>query len=153
MHIDQVLTQFPKTPDRLIEILLAVQARHPQNYLPEDDLRKIAHYLDIPESRVCGVVSFYTFFSTVPRGRHVIQVCENIPCHVNGAASIITTLAEMLGVKPGETTEDGQFTLETASCLGCCDEPPVMRINQKIYHHLTLDKIKAIISEYKEVSS
>ncbi|TVP85634.1 MAG: NADH-quinone oxidoreductase subunit NuoE [Acholeplasmataceae bacterium] len=153
MHIDKVLAQFPKTPDRLLEILLAVQGHHPQQYLPEDDLRKIASYLDIPESRVCGVVSFYTFFSTVPRGRHVIQVCENIPCHVNGAASIITTLGELLGVKPGETTEDGQFTLETASCLGCCDEPPVMRINDKVYHHLTPDKIKAIISEYREVTA
>ncbi|MBE0700967.1 MAG: NADH-quinone oxidoreductase subunit NuoE [Acholeplasmataceae bacterium] len=152
MHIEQILTKFPKTPDRLIEILLAVQANHPQNYLPEDDLRKIAHHLDIPESRVCGVVSFYTFFSTVPRGRHVIQVCESIPCHVNGAETVLSTLRSLLKVKLGETTEDGLFTLETTNCLGCCDEPPVMRINQKIYHNLTPDKIKAIISEYQEES-
>ncbi|MFW5838899.1 MAG: NAD(P)H-dependent oxidoreductase subunit E [Bacillota bacterium] len=150
MNLSEVLDKFPKRQDYLIEILLAYQKEKQSHHFTENELKDIAAHLNIPESRVCSVVSFYSFFSTVPRGKHIIQVCHDIPCHLNDEFNVLSTLKDLLGISLGETTKDALFTLEHTSCLGQCDKSPAIRINDKVYGNLTRNKLKAIIAEYKE---
>lgn len=149
MQIETIVQRFPKTEDYLIEILLAVQKQNPEHYLPEKDLHVIATYLGIPDSRVSGVVDFYSFFSTKPRGKYIIQVCDNVPCRIRHSQMVIDTLNQLLGIRFHETTADKLFTLEPTSCLGYCDESPVMRVNDDIYTKLDPQKISEIIATYQ----
>jgi len=149
MLLKEVLQKYPKKEDQLIEILLDYQAEKNNHYISKEEIVEIAAYLSIPESKVCSVLSFYTFFSNKPRGKHIIQVCKDIPCYVSSYVDVLKTIEKELGIRVNETTQNGQFTLEFTSCLGCCEAGPTMRINDKIYTHLTTDKIKAILSEYR----
>ncbi|MDD3114023.1 MAG: NAD(P)H-dependent oxidoreductase subunit E [Candidatus Izemoplasmatales bacterium] len=149
MQTETIVQRFPKADDYLIEILLAVQNNNPEHYLPEKDLHYIAEYLGIPDSRVSGVVDFYTFFSTKPRGKYIIQVCDNVPCRIRHSQVVINTLEKMLGIHFHETTSDGLFTLEPTSCLGHCDESPVIRINDDVYTNLDSEKVTKIIQKYQ----
>ncbi|MFW6319762.1 MAG: NAD(P)H-dependent oxidoreductase subunit E [Bacillota bacterium] len=150
MNLSEVLDKFPKRQDYLIEILLTYQKTKQSHHFTENELKDIAAHLDIPESQVCSVVSFYSFFSTVPRGKYIIQICHDIPCHLNDDFNVLDTLKDLLGIALGETTNDALFTLEHTSCLGQCDKSPAIRINDKVYGNLTRNKLKAIIAEYKE---
>ncbi|MFW5889514.1 MAG: NAD(P)H-dependent oxidoreductase subunit E [Bacillota bacterium] len=149
MKIKDILKKFPQKQDLLIEILLEIQRNKETHHLERDDLLAVAKYLNLPESRVSSVVSFYSFFSTEPKGKYIIQYCRDLPCHLNDNFNIKKTLETFLEISVGETTEDGLFTLEYSSCLGCCDQSPVIRINDEIYGNLTKDKLKALITEYK----
>jgi len=150
MILAEVLKRFPKKKEYLIEILLEYQKQKETHHFEEHELRDIANYLEIPESRVCGVVGFYTFFSTKPRGKYIIQICRDLPCQLNDRFDLLSSVQELLGIKIGETTKDGLFTLEHTSCLGYCDKSPVIRVNNKIHGNLSLNKLKAIIAECKE---
>ena len=149
MILKEILQKYPKKQDQLIEILLDYQSVKSNHYISKEEIIEIASYLNIPESKVCSVLSFYTFFSDKPRGKHIIQVCKDIPCYVSTNVDILKIIEKELGIRVNETTPNQQFTLEYTSCLGCCDVGPAMRINDKIYTHLTADKIKAILSEYR----
>ncbi|MCF7931366.1 MAG: NAD(P)H-dependent oxidoreductase subunit E [Acholeplasmataceae bacterium] len=149
MLLKEVLQKYPKKEDQLIEILLDYQAEKSNHYISKEEIIEIASYLSIPESKVCSVLSFYTFFSNKPRGKHIIQVCKDVPCYVSSDVDVLKTIEKELGIRVNETTPNQQFTLEFTSCLGCCEAGPAMRINDKIYTHLTADKIKAILSEYR----
>ncbi len=149
MILKEILQKYPKKDDQLIEILLDYQSAKSNHYISKEEIIEIADYLGIPESKVCSVLSFYTFFSVKPRGKHIIQVCKDVPCYVSSNIDILKIIETELGILVNETTPNQQFTLEFTSCLGCCDVGPVMRINDKIYTHLTADKIKAILSEYR----
>jgi len=149
MLLKEVLQKYPKKEDQLIEILLDYQAEKSNHYISKEEIVEIASYLSIPESKVCSVLSFYTFFSDKPRGKHIIQVCKDVPCYVSSDVDVLKTIEKELGIRVNETTPNGQFTLEFTSCLGCCEAGPAMRINDKTYTHLTADKIKAILSEYR----
>jgi NADH-quinone oxidoreductase subunit E len=149
MILKEILQKYPKKEDQLIEILLDYQSVKSNHYISKEDIIEIATYLSIPESKVCSVLFFYTFFSDKPRGKHIIQVCKDIPCYVSSNVDILKIIEKELGIRVNETTPNQQFTLEYTSCLGCCDVGPAMRINDKIFTHLTADKIKAILSEYR----
>ncbi len=149
MLLKDLLEKYPKKEDQLIEVLLAYQNEKNDHYISKEEITEIATYLGVPESKVCSVLSFYTFFSDKPRGKHIIQVCKDVPCYVASDFDVVKTLEKELGIRVNETTKNGQFTLELTSCLGCCESAPVMRIDDKIYTHLSADKIKAILSEYK----
>jgi NADH-quinone oxidoreductase subunit E len=149
MVLKDVLQKYAKTEDQLIEILLDYQNVKSNHYITKDEIIEIASYLSIPESKVCSVLSFYTFFSDKPRGKHIIQVCKDVPCYVSSDINVLKIIERELGIRVNETTPNQQFTLEYTSCLGCCEAGPAMRINDKIYTHLTADKIKAILSEYR----
>ena len=152
MELNQVLEQFPKEQTYLLEILLKYQATKPTHHLEENELKTIAEYLELPESHVFSVVSFYSFFTMKPRGRYVLQVCRDVPCHVSNPFNVKETLEKLLSIKTGETTEDGLFTLEFSSCLGACEMAPVLRVNDTMYHNLTVDKLKAILAEIRSDS-
>lgn len=147
--IKELLQKYEKKEDLLLEILLECQVEKSDHFISKEDIKEIANYLSIPESKVCSVLSFYTFFSDKPRGKHIIQVCKDIPCYISSDVNVLKIIEKELGIRVNETTANKQFTLEYTSCLGCCEVGPVMRINDKIYSHLTADKIKAILSEYR----
>ncbi len=133
----------------LLKVLHAIQDLDSVNYLAEQELVWVAEGLNVPLSKVYGVATFYSLYSVAPRGRHVIRICENAPCHVVGASDIIRTLQELLGVKLGETSADGRFTLELTSCLGVCGVAPAMMIGDDVHGNLTPDKLNSILAEYR----
>jgi len=153
MTLDGLLKKYPNTEDYLIEALREYHIMKADHAVTEQEIGKIASYFHVTESKVCGVVSFYSFFSTHPKGKYVIRLCKDVPCFLNGSDGILETLKNRLGIQPGETTADGLFTLEVTSCLGHCDHSPAVRINEKTYTDLTPDRIKAILSECKEGKS
>ena len=147
--LKEILEKYPKKQEYLIEILLEYQTSKKNHYISADDVKVISEYLDVPESEICSVISFYTLLSMTPKGRYVVQVCHDVPCFVNDATNIYEKLVEILGVQDGETTEDKLFTLEITECLGCCNEAPAMRVNDQVYTGLTPAKIEKIISDLR----
>lgn len=145
--LQKVLNAYPRKPEYLIEILLAIQKIKPNHEFTHDEMSVVAEYLDVPPSRVSSVISFYSFFSMKPKGKYVVQVCKDVPCYLNDSFNLFALLKKELGINMGETTIDGRFTLETTSCLGCCDMSPTIRINNKTYGNLNANKVKVILSE------
>ncbi len=128
----------------LIPILQRVQEEY--RYLPQEILAFIATALDIPPATVYGVATFYAQFSLEPKGKNIIKVCDGTACHVRGNKTIIDAIRNKCGLKGDEkTTKDLKYTLETVSCLGACSLAPAVVINDKIYGHMTPEKIVAAI--------
>ena len=148
MLLDMILKKYPAKEDSLIEILLEFQNAKSSHFISEAEINQIAFYLNISEAKVCSVISFYTFFRTEPKGQHIIQICRGVPCHIVAGINILKILEKELGIKIDETTADKKFSLEYTSCLGSCDKAPVIRVDEKVYTHLTENKIKAILAEY-----
>jgi NADH:ubiquinone oxidoreductase subunit E len=129
----------------LINILGAIQERY--NYLPEDILRQLALSLAIPLRDVYGLATFYKSFRLEPRGKHLISVCVGTACHVRGAPSIAAEFTNQLGIRPGETTRDNEFTLETVYCLGACALGPIVVVDGKYFSNVKRARVKAILDE------
>jgi NADH:ubiquinone oxidoreductase subunit E len=118
-------------------------------YLPEAELRRAADDLGVPLSQVYSTAAFYAAFSFQPRGRHTIQVCLGTACYIRGGEKLLEKLEATLGVKPGETTEDRAFTLETVYCVGSCSMSPVMRVDGETYGRLRPDRLPRILNKYR----
>ena len=131
----------------ILEELKKIQKRC--GYLKEKELVGLSKKLGIPLVEIYETAGFYSFLSTKPMGKYVIRVCNNLPCVTNGSGKILKYLKKILKINPGETTGDGKFSLETTSCIGCCDKPPAMMINEKIYTSLDEKKIKEIFGGMK----
>ncbi len=131
----------------VISVLQDINAHY--RYLPENVLRHTARALDIPLSRVYNIATFYNAFSLVPRGKHIIQVCIGTACYVKGGTKIIEAVQRELNIEVDETTEDSKFSLETVSCLGCCGQSPVVRIDEDIYGYVSQRKIPEILANYE----
>lgn len=149
MHLKSVIQKHGKLPENLLHILLDYQNSKNDNFISEDEVKVVADELDISESRVYSIITFYSLFSTKPRGKYVIQVCNDVPCYVNNSLDIIRELEDHLKIKLGNTTSDGIFTLENTSCIGCCEMSPAIRIGEELYGNLTPEKISEIISLYR----
>ena len=119
------------------------------NWLPLEALKLLAEGMDIPYPYLYGVMSFYTMFSPTPRGKYVIRLCESPPCHIMGAVNLAEMLQTELGIKVGETTADGLFTLEHTACLGVCEVSPAMQINEVVHGRLTPERVKNILADYR----
>ena len=121
-------------------------AQEQEGYLTKDVVRQVARRLGMTSGEVYSTASFYTLFRMEPVGRHVIQVCEGLSCYLNdGAERVVDYLSEKLGIKPGETTRDGRFTLETVQCLASCGTSPAMRVNDQLYENLSPASIDDIL--------
>jgi len=118
-------------------------------YLPHEVLQTISTEMRIPLSELYGITSFYSFFTMVPKGRFVIQVCLGTSCYVKGGQRIIDTLNKDLGLESGGTTEDRRFSLETVRCIGCCGLSPVLAINEDIHRRVKPSQLKDILSSYQ----
>lgn len=130
----------------LIAILLEIQEKF--NYLPADSLRLVAEALRMPLIDVLGVATFYRAFSLKPRGKHTCLVCLGTACHVRGGQKLLDEIERKLGVPAGENTPDGQFTLETVACLGCCAIGPVVVVDGEYHGHTSIRKIGPILDKY-----
>jgi NADH-quinone oxidoreductase subunit E len=130
----------------LLPALFVAQDEH--GWLPPDALGAVASALGLPLSEVVSVASFYHLLHLEPVGRHVIQVCTNLSCMLNGCGKVLQRFRDRLGVSPGETTADGRFTLRTAECLAACEEAPVLLIDQDRHARVTPDDVDAVLRRY-----
>jgi NADH-quinone oxidoreductase subunit E len=125
------------------------QAQHRYGYLPEKTIARISKALDIPIGEVYGTATFYSFLAPTPQGRNIIRVCKSLPCFLKNYGMIIETIANEVGIKPGETTPDGRFSFQLTNCIGACDKAPAMMINSNVHTDLTPGKIAQILQAYK----
>ena len=145
--IDEIIDRYQEEKTPLMAILEDVSQIY--GYLPKDVLERISHKTGIPSSKIYGVATFYSFFETKPVGRFVIRICKNAPCHVLGATDVLVAVKRELGVKEGETTKNGLFTLEVTSCLGVCGVAPAIMINDVTYGNLNTERIREIFALYR----
>lgn len=142
--IDALLTRFPQRGSALLPALYLVQQE--KGHIGAEAMAYVAGKIGVAPAFVAGVVSFYTMFHPQPIGRHHIQVCCTLPCALRGALDVMRYLEEKLGIKRGETTRDGTFTLSAVECLGACDTAPMFQINEDEHGHLDPGKIDAILA-------
>ncbi len=126
------------------------RAQELYGYLPDSVIRHISKRLDIPFSEVAGVVTFYSFFSTVPRGRHVIRVCLGTACYVRGGQEVLAALRRELGIEVGQTTEDRLFSLEIGRCFGACGLAPVVMVDDDVHQRVKPARIRELLASYRE---
>lgn len=146
-QVDEILAKYAKDKGTLIPIMQEVENLY--NYLPKAVLEYISQKTEIPLSEIYGVATFYSLFHLNPRGKYIIRCCQGTACHVRGGAGILDALEAQLGIKAGETTADGRFTLETVACLGACGLAPVMQIDEDTHGRMTPAKVPAVLTEYK----
>jgi NADH:ubiquinone oxidoreductase subunit E len=147
-RLDKVLHQYKDKPGALIPVLQIAQGIF--GYLPEVALKRIALGLNKPYSEVAGVVGFYSFFTTVPRGKHLIRVCMGTACYVRGGQRVLDAMKQKLGIDVGETTEDRVFSLEVARCFGACGLAPVITIDDEVHHRVKPNRLEGILNQYRE---
>ena len=145
-RLDAVIADYEDKPGALIPVLQYAQGIF--GYLPEVAMKRIAVSLGKPYSEVAGVVGFYSFFSTVPRGDHVIRVCLGTACYVRGSKAVLEAVKDKLGIDVGETTEDRQFSLEIARCFGACGLAPAVSIGDDVYKRVKPTKVPEILARY-----
>lgn len=145
-RIGELASEYRGKEGSLISVLHMAQGIY--GYLPLEVQKTVADALDLPLSEVSGVVTFYSFFSTQPRGEHTIRVCLGTACYVRGGKKISERLQELLNVKIGDTTEDRKFTLEVARCIGACGLAPAMSIDGQVYKQVNPDKLEQILARY-----
>ena len=130
-------------------IALLKEAQSEFGCVPEEFIAKVAQSLNTSIGEVYGVATFYSFISTKPLGRNVIRICKSLPCYLKNSQMIVESVANKLGIKPGETTSDDRFSFELANCIGACDKAPAMLINNDVHVELTPRKISQILKAYE----
>jgi NADH-quinone oxidoreductase E subunit len=146
-NLQPIFDKYRGQKGTLIPILQEAQNRY--GYLPREVIREIARATDNPVSRIYGIVTFYSQFHLKPRGRNIIKVCQGTACHVRGGKKILNFVEERLGIKPGDTTADLRYTLETVACIGACGLAPVLMVNEDTHGRLTTDLLPWILDRYK----
>jgi NADH:ubiquinone oxidoreductase subunit E len=146
-RLEEIIGEYRGKPGALVPVLQIAQTIF--GYLPEQALKRIALGLGKSYSEVAGVVSFYSFFSTKPRGKHLIRVCLGTACYVRGGKQVLDALKKVLGIDVGDTTEDALFTLEVARCFGACGLAPAMCIDEEVYKRVRPTKIREILKRYR----
>ena len=146
--VASIIKKYGSDSSQMVSILQDIQAEY--NYLPRTALDKLSKKLDIPQSHVYSMATFFRAFSLKERGKHIVNVCQGTACHVRGADLILESLERQLGVERGQTTADRGFTLETVNCMGCCATGPVVKIDEEFFGHMTNDKVEPMINKFKE---
>ena len=147
-QVEAICDKFGNKPNELINILHEAQNMH--GYLPEEMQRIIARKLGIPASKVYGVVTFYSFFTMTPKGKHPISVCLGTACYVRGSEKLLEEIKRVLNIEVGQTTPDGKFSLDGLRCVGACGLAPVFTIGDKVYGRLQPKDVKKILEEYND---
>lgn len=149
--LDEILASASEAgPDNLIPFLQKIQDAY--GYLPAEVLSELSTRTGIAASRIYGVVTFYEQFYLEPHGRHTVRCCRGTACHVKGGKRIIKTIQQSLGIEPGQTTEDMEFTFETVACLGACALAPVMVVDGTYYGKNTHRKVDIVLNSYRQAS-
>ncbi len=148
--ITEIVERYKDEPTALMMILSDIQKEY--GYIPLEVQELVSSLTGIPVAEIYGVVTFYSFFSLKPKGKYVIGVCLGTACYVKGGQQVMDKFSEMLGIKPGETTEDGLFTLDALRCIGACGIAPAISINGKVYPKMEVNKVGPIIKEYHDLA-
>jgi NADH-quinone oxidoreductase subunit E len=143
-QLSQILSTYSGNESELIPILQKVQQVF--GYVPELAIKEIAKFLHLQEVTVFGVATFYAQFKLVPTGRNIVRVCRGTACHVRGGARILREVEKQLGIKPGESTPDLEYALETVACIGACALAPTMVVNSNTYGQMTTKKVSEIFN-------
>ena len=146
VEIAKIAAPYRGMPEKLN--LVATEVKQIVPVLSYDVAKVIAREMDISIAKVYNFITFYAMLSTKAHGKYTIRICKSAPCHVNGASEVIHAIENLLGIKMGQTTEDGRFTLEYCPCLGLCDIAPAIMINKKVYGNLTPESVREIIKIY-----
>lgn len=147
-EFNPVLKRYPAgRRENLIPILQEIQDS--RGYIPGNAVSEVAEYLEMPAVKIYGVATFYNEFRFDPGGRYHIQACQGIGCQVDGSERIRREISRMTGIRPGETTDDGLFSLEWVPCLGVCQEAPVISVNGRLYPSVTPRKVKVLIEQLR----
>jgi NADH:ubiquinone oxidoreductase subunit E len=145
-RLDLIIDGFSETEGALIPVLQSTQNLF--GFLPEKALKHISVKLSIPYSEVAGVVTFYSYFSTVPRGKNIVRVCLGTACYVRGGKEVLEAVKKQLNINVGGTTEDRLFSLEVGRCFGACGLAPVVLVNDDVHQRVKPAKIKELLTEY-----
>lgn len=142
----EIINAYPREKRYILAMMQDLQKQF--NYLPRPGLEMVAEHAEVPFSQVYSMATFYKAFSLVPRGRINFKICDGTACHIKGSLVIIDQIYKALGIKPGETTADGEFSLETVNCVGACAIGPVVLANDKVHPKVTSSSILEIIKSY-----
>ena len=148
-QINEIIERYQDERTPLMMILSAIQKEF--GYIPLDVQELISEKTGIPVAEIYGVVTFYSFFSLTPKGKYVIGVCLGTACYVKGSQQVIDKFSELLNIKPGETSEDGLFTLDALRCIGACGIAPALTINGKVYPKVAVSDVPKIVEEYRSM--
>jgi NADP-reducing hydrogenase subunit HndA len=148
LKIKEICASFNNAPGELINVLHKVQEHF--GYLPAEIQEIVAYELGVSVAKVYGVVTFYSFFTMLPKGKHPISICTGTACYVRGAEKVLEEFKKELGIKVGETTTDGKFSLNCLRCVGACGLAPVVMVGDKTYGRVAPEEVKNILNEYKD---
>ena len=145
-EVGEILNQFTHDKENLITILNEVQMKY--GYIPKIAQMEIANYLNIALAEVYGVITFYSRFTLVPKGKYNVSICLGTACFVKGSREILERAKAKLGIEEGQTTADGKFSLDTTRCVGACGLAPVFTINDEVYGKATVKKLDEVLDMY-----
>ena len=146
--IADILHNYPAQQRYSLAMLQDMQ-RH-FNYIPREGMEALADYLDCPLSSLYAMATFYKALSLKPKGRHIIKLCDGTACHIRGSVNLVSGVERLLGIQAGETSADGQFSLELVNCLGSCALAPVMVVDDTYYGKVTMERLPEILARYRE---
>ena len=144
---EKIIQRYRKKKGILIPLLQDIQAIY--GYVPQESIELISKELSIYPVEIYGILTFYAQFYLTSRGKYIIRVCQGTACHVMGGKRILDYLSDKLGIKEGETTKDGIFSLERVACLGCCGMAPVVAINNDFYGRSTIQRVNRLLDKYR----
>ena len=145
--IKEVCTSFKNDPQELINVLHSCQEHF--GYLPAEVQEVVSDHLNVPVARIYGVVTFYSFFSMTPKGKHPISICMGTACYVRGGEKVLDEFRKELGIQVGQITKDNKFSLSSLRCVGACGLAPVVLVGDKTYGRVAPDDVKNILKEYE----
>jgi NADH:ubiquinone oxidoreductase subunit E len=148
--VEAICDEYSKEPSPLMMILSKIQKEY--GYIPLEVQEIVSAKTGIPVAEIYGVVTFYSFFSLEPKGKYVLGICLGTACYVKSSQQILDKFEQILGIKAGQTTPDGLFTIEAIRCMGACALAPAMSVNGKVYPKVTPDEVNKIIAEYKALA-
>jgi NADH-quinone oxidoreductase subunit E len=148
-EFEKLRERFPAGFESSLVLPCVRRIQEDRGYVADSDIVELAAYLGIPQIQIEEVLSFYTMFRRKPIGRWHLQFCHNISCSMNGAENILTHVEKQIGVRPGQTTPDGRFTLSVVECLGSCGTAPMMMVNEAYHENLTPAKVDALLEGLK----
>jgi len=147
-ELQEILHAYPAQQRYSLAIMQDMQKKY--NYIPREGMEELAQYLSCPLSSLYSMATFYKALSLKPKGKHIIKLCDGTACHIRGASSIRDGVCRILGIREGETTEDGMFSIELVNCLGSCALAPVMVIDDHYHGKMTVEKLPQILDSYRK---
>ena len=146
-EIKRIIGEYPQ--DRRFALAAMQDMQHAFNYIPEEGLAALAEHLGCPVAQLYSMATFYKALSLTPKGKHIIKVCNGTACHIRGSMNLVTGLQRELAIEPGQTTEDGEFSVELVNCLGSCALAPVLLVDGIYHNKLKLEDVPGIVEHYR----